>query len=419
MIAQQAKWSIAGVAAIATVVALEVPIAGYAAPAMPSHNPISIQSDSDFQHCGCVSSGTGSLSDPYVIGPLAITVTTGPGVLINGAHLTKSFVLSNLRVGGDSTKSSSGIELENINSATPMSATVSGVQTSISHTGTGILISSSTGVTLDGGGANPAGPGIKASGAGTINHNAVGAVDVEDSSGVTVRGWQFSANGPPGNPDWIGFDPSLDRWGVGAVRLFGSTDSVVDHNSANNDTVVSYSLFDSSSDSVTWNTADYPFTSNVMVTDGSSDDTVADNVFGTADFIGVLVADPLPGKAVQTSYASTHDIVVEGNQDHSDGATGTEIKTGVTPAFLGGIVLLNGTYDNTVEDNQANSNSGGDLVWAQVVPQPSSPIGVITYPPTLHCNVSASEGGGGVGNLNGNQWVGNTVRKADPCIPAQ
>jgi hypothetical protein len=36
--------------------------------------------------------------------------------------------------------------------------------------------------------------------------------------------------------------------------------------------------------------------------------------------------------------------------------------------------------------------------------------------PTLHCNVTRSEGGGGVANSNGNVWSGNTYKTIDPCI---
>src|SRR5262249_16680325 len=52
----------------------------------------------------------------------------------------------------------------------------------------------------------------------------------------------------------------------------------------------------------------------------------------------------------------------------------------------------------------------------------TTPIGVVTMTvdrQVLHCNVTASEGGGGVQNLNGNIWVGNIARTVDPCIPAQ
>ena len=79
------------------------------------------------------------------------------------------------------------------------------------------------------------------------------------------------------------------------------------------------------------------------------------------------------------------------------------------PSFVGGIVILNGTYKNTIANNQVSASAAADLVWAQAIPDPSSPIGVAAEPPVIHCNVTASEGGGGVANSNGNVWSGNTA----------
>ncbi len=94
------------------------------------------------------------------------------------------------------------------------------------------------------------------------------------------------------------------------------------------------------------------------------------------------------------------------------------LAAGVVPAFLGGIVVLNGTYDNLIAGNQLWSNTPADLVWAQAVPA-ATPIGVLDAPPAVSCNVTVSEGGGGVANLNGNAWTGNSVRTIVPCIPQQ
>src|SRR5436305_7490950 len=112
-----------------------------------------------------------------------------------------------------------------------------------------------------------------------------------------------------------------------------------------------------------------------MVADGSTHDTIAGNDLHTADFVGILIADPLPGSAALTTYGSTHDILVQGNFDHSDGPTGHEINAGIAPAFDGGIVVLNGTYDNSILNNQASS-AGGGIVWAQEVPAPTV-IGIL------------------------------------------
>ena len=146
---------------------------------------------------------------------------------------------------------------------------------------------------------------------------------------------------------------------------------------------------------------------------------VSNNAFSTADFVGILVADPLPGTATLNQYGPAHDNLIQGNADHTDGPTGTERHTGRAPSFVGGIVILNGTYNNTIAGNQVSASTAADLVWAQAIPDPNSPIGVAAEPPAIHCNVTVSEGGGGVANHNGNVWSGNTVKHIDACISQQ
>jgi hypothetical protein len=308
-----------------------------------------------------------------------------------------------------------------------ISAQVVGSQTSIQTNNVGILVENSTNVVLDGGGANPNGPGIGNKGAGTINKNTSGAIDVENSSQVTIRGWQLSADGGDHQPDWIGFNPSVEGWGVGGVRFFRVRNSLIDHNAANNDTDVSYSLFNSNGNTLTGNTADYPFTVNYLLTDGSSGNTLIGNEGGTSDFIGLLIADPLrgapfgDGDVMYATYGASHDNVVRGNTIHTDGPIGNELSpVDITPAFLGGIVLLNGTYDNTIANNQTWASFGADLAWAQAVPDASSAIGVKTYTPTQHCNVTQYDGSVSLTPaFNGNFWTGNTYKTIDSCLPGQ
>ena len=203
---------------------------------------------------------------------------------------------------------------------------------------------------------------------GTINKNFTGAIDIENSTNVIVKGWQFSANGQDNTPDWITFDPSLANWGVGAVRLFGSSNSLIDHNAANNCTTVSFPIFNSSHNTISNNTADYPFTSNLLITDGSSYNTASKNDFGTADFVGILIADPLPGTSTLAQYGPSHGNLIQGNLDHTDGPTGNERHGGIAPSFVGGIVILNGTYNNTILGNQVIAAAGSGLAWAQAIP---------------------------------------------------
>lgn len=379
-----------------------------------AHAPIIIQSDGDFATCGCVLSGDGTQANPYVIGPWTINKYSGAGVAIDGSSLTKSFVLLNLTIAGDGGSNSQGILLKNINPTGTRSiiAQVKGAQTSLNAAEVGIVVESSNYVTLDGGGANPNGAGIGNAGAGTINKQISGSIDIENSSHVLVTGWQLSASGLSIQPDWITLDPTTATWGVGGVRFFGVTNSTIDHIAANNCTDVSISLFNSSYNTVSNNTTDYPFTMNYIVADGSSYNQIINNVSSTGDFIGYLVADPLPGTWTLQQFGPSHDNQFIGNSSVADGPTGTEVHSGAAPAFVGGFVVLNGTYNNVLTNNH-----GPSFVWAQAVPDNSSPIGVVHYPPVLYCNVTASEGGGGIANYNGNSWTGNTAKIIAPCVP--
>jgi len=111
---------------------------------------------------------------------------------------------------------------------------------------------------------------------------------------------------------------------------------------------------------------------------------------------------------------------VSSNVSHSDGPIPVQKFIPVSSRhYLGSFVVLNGTYNNQILNNQSWASRGSDFAWAQAVPNSGTPIGVDNYPPALHCNVTASEGGGGVGNLNGNVWYGNTFQTIDPCLPPQ
>ena len=94
------------------------------------HPPISIQSDMGFSNCSCVTSGAGTTSSPYVIGPMSINSVAGDAVYIDGTSLTKSFVLSNLTIAGASAQNSHGIVLVHINPSGTQSIIASSTLTS-------------------------------------------------------------------------------------------------------------------------------------------------------------------------------------------------------------------------------------------------------------------------------------------------
>jgi parallel beta-helix repeat protein len=395
-------------------------VAGSAGPALgggpPGHAPIVIKSDADFASCGCVVSGNGSKASPFVIGPWSVTNPNGDGVFIDGTMLTKSFVLYDLTANKNA---GSGITLKNINplGSQTISASVSGRQTTANNDTWGIQVLNSNSVVLDGVGVNKNGPGVAATGFATANTNHVGGIDLENSSNITVRGWQLNANGSDTAPDWITLDPN--SWSGGGLRMFGVTGSTIDHNAANNSSDGHFMLFDSDGNTVSNNTGGYPYTMNFLVTDGSSFNTLSGNAAWDGDYVGLLVADPLPGTWTLNQYGPSHDNTIAGNYIHSNGPTGNEINAGLVPAFVGGIVLLNGTYDNTVSNNQTYASTGTDLGWAQAVPD-ATRIGVAIYPPPLQCNVTAYDGPKSQQpSLNDNVWSGNTYKVIDPCLPPQ
>src|SRR6516162_664694 len=80
-----------------------------------NHAAIVIQSDADFTSCGCMTSGSGTTADPYIIGPWNINNLGGNAVYIDGSTLTKSFTLFDLTIAGNSAGTDTGIVLNHIN----------------------------------------------------------------------------------------------------------------------------------------------------------------------------------------------------------------------------------------------------------------------------------------------------------------
>jgi parallel beta-helix repeat protein len=381
------------------------------------HAPIVITSDTGFTSCGCVTSGSGSTSSPYVIGPWSVSNPSGDGIYIDGSKLTKSFEIYNVSANGSS---GNGITLKNINTGkTTIVAKVYGGHTSADNNTWGIQVQNSSGVVLDGVGVNPSGPGLASNGFAVANTNNLGGVDLENSSNLTLRGFQMNANGSDTAPNWLTLDPSTAYWGGGALRMFAVTNSTIDHNAASNSSDGHFMLFDSSGNTISNNTAAYPYTTNFVLADGSSNNYVTGNDGHSADYVGLLIADPYPGSATLTQYGASHGNTIVGNNIYNNGPIPSEINAGIAPSFIGGIVVLNGAYGNTIKNNTTNNSYSDDLAWAQAIPSATSPIGIASYPPAVHCNVTAYDGPQPAPPLNGNVWSGNTYKAIDPCLPAQ
>ena len=227
-----------------------------AAPALGSsaHAPIVITSDAGFTSCACVVSGDGSALNPYVIGPWSVSNPSGDGVYIDGSSLTKSFALYDVT---SNKNAGNGITLKHVNAGAGIVAKVYRGQTTVNNNTWGVQVENSSGVVLDGVGVNLKGPGVASSGFATADTNRLGGIDLENSSNIKVTGWQMNANGSDAAPDWITLDPSTTYWSGGAVRMFGVTNSTIDHNAANNSSDGHFMLFDSSYNTISSNTAGF------------------------------------------------------------------------------------------------------------------------------------------------------------------
>jgi hypothetical protein len=114
------------------------------------HGPITIKSNADFATCACVTAGSGTASNPYVIGPFAIASpsggTSGYAIKVDNSTggVTAFFTISGISIGyNDTNPSDPLIWLVKVTNAT----TISNV--SANNDATGVELDSSANITLD------------------------------------------------------------------------------------------------------------------------------------------------------------------------------------------------------------------------------------------------------------------------------
>lgn len=76
------------------------------------HEPIDIRGDDDFTLANGVTSGSGTLNDPFVIDDHLIEISTGIGVGIS--NTSQHFTLGNITINGDASEDSTGVRLDNV-----------------------------------------------------------------------------------------------------------------------------------------------------------------------------------------------------------------------------------------------------------------------------------------------------------------
>jgi Right handed beta helix region len=139
--------------------------------AATTRGAVTIRSNADFAACGCVSTGTGSASNPYVIGPFAIGTpsggTSGWAVKVDNSNggVTAFFTITGISAGyNDAKPTDPVIWLVRVTNPTTIS------RIAANNDGTGIELDSSSHITLDSLDINKGnGPGVFISGSSFVS----------------------------------------------------------------------------------------------------------------------------------------------------------------------------------------------------------------------------------------------------------
>ena len=297
-----------------------------AAPASAvSHAAITITSDANFLSCGCVTGGSGTAADPYIIGPWDVPSPARGGWALkvdnSKGQVTKFFNVAGINAMFDDTNASDNLVwLVDVTNQTKI-ADVTG-----NNDGTGVRLDSVSNISLDGIAVN------KLNGEGVLANS---------SSNLSIVNSKLKAFGNGFHAE----NSSLIKIGVGCTT------------SCNDFT------YDDGRGLWLHNTHDV----TVRYLTTSAEDTTAMYLDGT----GTYNVD------IGNSTANASGSICEAGHV---GATGLVVDTD------GGIRLVNGTHDNYIHDVTARGNvaqdiaSGGDGFWLNPCTGVRQPISPATAP---------------------------------------
>ena len=308
--------------------------AAFGVMATPSYaaGPITINGNGWFATCGCATGG-GTASNPYVIGPLAITSTNSDGSAITVENTTADFTITGVTANYTNTnQSQSVIHLDNVTGP----ASINNV--SANNDGIGIEIDSSSNIALTSISVNKMnGAGLVIRNSSNIStmggkykatsdevpfHDADGLYAV-NSSNLQIGG---SSKCPQGVCNTFDYDSG---WGI---YLQDTTNVQIDQASANADDTGGYILDDSSNVTLQNSTAEAGgpicislngakepsgyfntgLVGNMMLIDGASNNTIRNDTFEGA------------------SATSGYDIAGTPNPFYFNVCTGTDSPTFVS-----------------------------------------------------------------------------------------
>ncbi len=294
---------------------------------------ITIKTNQDFLSCGCVSSGTGTKTDPFIISGLTLVSKSGPGILVDnsGGGISDYFVITGDTITGGNGPPTSypGIEFIDLNGL----GEITGSSNTISGNEYGIYLLNSQNILIDGG---------SMSNGATVNNNGIAGIAIVGGGHNTIQNIQVNKNG-------VGIPEDFFSGGRG-IELNSTSYNTISNVTLSEDSQAGLALFSSSYNTIQGIVTHYPdFYATII--DGGSGNVLKNDVFQTADYVGLWIRD-----------GSSSNLVTN-SQILANGPIGNEIKAGIVPYFTVGLYLSSGASNNQFKYNYFNNgNTGGSII---------------------------------------------------------
>ena len=175
-----------------------------------------------------------------------------------------------------------------------------------------------------------------------MNENGVAGIAIVGGGSNTVENIEVNHNG-------IGIHENFFGGGMG-IQLNSTSWNTIYNVALSEDAFTGLGMFSSSDNTINGIFVHYPDFYATIV-DGGSKNTIENNVFQTADYVGLWLRD------------RTSSNTVISNQILANGPIGREINPGIVPYFTVGLYLSSGAGSNSIEKNYFNNgNTGGSII---------------------------------------------------------
>lgn len=302
-------------------------------PIIPVHaasTNVVITSDADFLSCGCLSGGSGTSANPYLISGLTIFTDSAPGILVDNTNgnITKYFNITADTIQGSSAPSSfPGVEFVNVDGL----GAITGSRNTFNRNQYGIALENSSHILVD---------GVSSSTGSTINNNGVAGILINGGGSNTISNITVNHNG-------IGIPENFFNGGVG-INFTSTTANMVTNVVLSEDAFAGMVLSSSSSNTINSISVHYPDFYGVVI-DGGSGNTIQNSAIQTCDYVAIWLRDGTSGNTVVGNFFS------------GNGPTGKETTDGIVPYFSTALYLSSGASSNMVKNNTFGFNGGGSI----------------------------------------------------------